>query len=117
MQLARVPRGRPFCGSSVAALHLRNLWVGGSRGCIGARVAPASTEPWSLNVVPRHHGHGVALELMTSVLGGTGVPAYLWVVRDNARAVAFYRKHGFELDGGTRYDPDWDRHEVRMTTT
>lgn len=79
--------------------------------------APAPTELWSLNVVPRHHGSGVALDLMTAVLGDTGNPAYLWVARDNARAVAFYRKHGFGLDGVTRYDPGWDCHEVRMTTT
>lgn len=79
--------------------------------------APAPTELWSLNVVPRHHGSGVALDLMISVLGVIGVPAYLWVARDNARAVAFYRKHGFELDGATRRDPDWDCREERMTAT
>lgn len=75
---------------------------------------PAPTELWSLNVVPRQHGTGVAMDLMTSVLGGTDIPAYLWVARDNARAVAFYRKHGFELDGATRHDSGWDCHEVRM---
>lgn len=78
---------------------------------------PAPTELWSLNVLPDHHGSGIALDLMTAVLGGTDVPAYLWVVRDNARAVAFYGKHGFELDGVTRFDPDWYCHESRMTTT
>jgi ribosomal protein S18 acetylase RimI-like enzyme len=79
------------------------------------RNPPAATELWSLNVVPHHHGTGVALDLMTSVLGGTGISTYLWVARDNSRAVAFYLKHGFELDGATRYDPEWSCHEVRMT--
>ncbi|MFE0747991.1 GNAT family N-acetyltransferase [Gordonia sp. NPDC058843] len=78
--------------------------------------ASAPIELWSLNVTLRHHGTGVTLDLMTAVLGGTGTRAYLWVARDNARAVAFYRKHGFDLDGVTRYDPAWDCHEVRMTT-
>lgn len=78
---------------------------------------PVLTELWSLNVLPDHHGSGVALDLMTAVLGGADVPAYLWVLRDNARAVAFYRKHGFELDGVARFDPDWYCHETRMATT
>ncbi|WP_425307030.1 GNAT family N-acetyltransferase [Gordonia terrae] len=114
-----------FAGHAARGVRVRCATCVATREMVGFatsgpardRIAPASTELWSLNVVPRHHGHGVALELMTSVLGDTGVPAYLWVVRDNARAVAFYRKHGFKLDGGTRYDPDWDCHEVRMTTT
>jgi hypothetical protein len=40
--------------------------------------------------------------------------AYLWVAGGNARAIAFYRKHRFDLDTATRYDPDWDCHQSRM---
>lgn len=32
-------------------------------------------------------------------------PAFLWVLDGNQRAIAFYRRHGFELDGVTKMDP------------
>ncbi|MEE4023808.1 GNAT family N-acetyltransferase [Gordonia sp. PKS22-38] len=77
-------------------------------------LAPTSAELWSLNVVPDHHGTGLASELMHEVLG-EDVAAYLWVATGNGRAMSFYRKHGFELDGDTRFDPAWECHESRMT--
>ncbi|GAA1008833.1 hypothetical protein GCM10009551_090760 [Nocardiopsis tropica] len=43
-----------------------------------------------------------------------GTPAYLWVAAGNGRAIAFYRKHGFDLDGAARHDAEWDCHELRM---
>lgn len=79
--------------------------------------APAPTALWSLNVLPRHHGSGVAARLMSAVIGDRTGPAYLWVAAGNARAITFYRKHGFELDGVTRFDPKWDCRESRMVTT
>lgn len=65
---------------------------------------PATTELWSLNVLPRHHGRGVSANLMAAVIGQRS--ACLWVATGNARAIAFYRKHRFALDTATRYDPD-----------
>lgn len=79
--------------------------------------APASTELWSLNVVPEHHGTGIATDLMTDVIGGTDEPAYLWLAAGNERAIAFYRKHRFELDGTTVLDPEWDCLNARMVRT
>ena len=62
--------------------------------------APVARELWVLNVVRDHHGTGLAHELMSRELGPKR--AYLWVVEGNERAIAFYRKHGFEFDGGRR---------------
>lgn len=62
--------------------------------------APVERELWVLNVEKSHHGTGVAHELMRRELAAG--PAYLWVVDGNARAVAFYRKYGFEFDGARR---------------
>lgn len=73
---------------------------------------PRETELWSLNVLSDFHGTGLAAQLMTALIGDR--PAYLWVATQNARAVAFYRKHGFELDGTSKYDEDWACHESRM---
>ena len=75
---------------------------------------PAETELWSLNVLPEHHGTGIATELMVDVLGRHVCSVYLWVASGNDRASAFYRKHRFELDGTTRFDPDWECLEARM---
>ena len=42
--------------------------------------APAETELWSLNVIPEHHGRGVAEQLMAAVIP-PDENAYLWVAR------------------------------------
>lgn len=62
--------------------------------------APHACELWALNVIPECWGAGVAAALL-----GAHLPAgatYLWVLDGNERAIGFYRKHGFELDGATK---------------
>lgn len=73
---------------------------------------PRGTELWSLNVLPEFHGTGAAAQLLAALVGDR--PAYLWVASQNARAIAFYRKHGFELDGVAQYDEEWACDESRM---
>ena len=58
---------------------------------------------FSLYVLRRLHGTGVGQTLLDEVLGKE--PAVLWVAKDNPRAVAFYRRNGFEFDGTVRSDP------------
>ncbi len=41
--------------------------------------------------------------------------AYLWVLDGNARATAFYRRHGFADDGGRKPEPGTGLTEIRMT--
>lgn len=79
------------------------------------RPKPAPIELWSLNTVAAVHGSGLGSRLMEEVLGDG--PAYLWVLEGNERAVGFYRKHGFDLDGVTRHDPDHGVDDLRMTRT
>lgn len=76
--------------------------------------APAANEVWSLYVDSTHHGSGVAAELLSSVVAPEAGDVYLWVATGNGRAIAFYRKHGFDFDGQTRVDPGWTCHESRM---
>ena len=42
-------------------------------------------------------------------------PAVVWVFSENVRAVAFYRRCGFQLDGETAVDADTGLQEVRLT--
>ena len=53
-----------------------------------------------LMVHPEFHGNGIASSLMHAGIEwlGKGRPMWLNVVRHNARAIGFYRKHGFEID-------------------
>lgn len=74
--------------------------------------APRATEVLSLNVAGRWHGTGVAQALMAESIDDA--EAYLWVLRGNGRAIAFYRKLGFELDGTERYDDVWRCFDQRM---
>ncbi|HET8599964.1 MAG TPA: GNAT family N-acetyltransferase [Segeticoccus sp.] len=73
---------------------------------------PVETELRVLNVLAAQHGTGLATQLLTTALGERA--AYLWVLAGNARAVAFYRKHGFELDGGTKLHEPTGTTELRM---
>jgi ribosomal protein S18 acetylase RimI-like enzyme len=49
------------------------------------------------------HGTGIGQALLDEVLGEE--PAMLWVAKENPRAIAFYRRNGFELDGAEEVDP------------
>lgn len=46
------------------------------------------------------HGSGVGQRLFDAVRGDD--PLVLWVLRDNARAIAFYERNGFRRDGVER---------------
>ncbi|WP_446664495.1 GNAT family N-acetyltransferase [Flexivirga sp. B27] len=74
--------------------------------------APVPQELGALNVLAQFHGTGVARLLVDATLGD--LPAYLWVVRQNLRAQAFYRKLGFSADGGTKRDDTLECDEIRM---
>lgn len=49
-------------------------------------------------------GTGVGRALLDASTGGAA--AYLWVLEGNDRAVGFYRRQGFELDGTTDEHPE-----------
>jgi GNAT superfamily N-acetyltransferase len=59
-------------------------------------------EVWALYVRSAWWGHGVGHALLTATLADR--PASLWVLDGNARAMAFYRRHGFVADGTVRTD-------------
>lgn len=101
---------RTRCVVDIASGEIVGMATGGP-----ARDAPAptTTQLWSLNLLPAHHGTGAAAALLDAVLT-PGTPAYLSLAAGNERALAFYRKHGFELDGAEQHDQAWACHELRM---
>jgi len=60
-----------------------------------------------LYVDPAYHGHGIANDLMDCALGLLRAepprPIWLSVFSGNARAIAFYRKWGFEVVGSQEF--------------
>ena len=73
---------------------------------------PTAWELYAINVLAAHHGTGLADQLFDAVIGQR--PATLWVVSDNARAHAFYRRHGFSVEGGTKVHESTGAPEIRM---
>lgn len=63
-------------------------------------------EVYAIYLDPGTWGHGVARELMRTVLNDVGetTPLSLWVPADNERARHFYRRHGFAPDGVERLE-------------
>jgi ribosomal protein S18 acetylase RimI-like enzyme len=64
--------------------------------------SPRELELWSIYLLAAHHGSGLGQGLLDAALGDR--PASLWVLADNPRAIAFYRRNGFEPDGTERID-------------
>jgi ribosomal protein S18 acetylase RimI-like enzyme len=56
-----------------------------------------------LYVAAADHGGGAGQALLDAVLEEG--PAVLWVAKENPRAIAFYRRNGFEFDGAEQTDP------------
>ena len=102
------------------------LWIAADAagriiGCAGA--GPALDDdadakvPYELQmlyVLAQAYGTGLGQRLLEAAIGGNA--ALLWVLEDNPRAQAFYRKQGFAPDG--RREPLtglWEGlHEIRM---
>ncbi|WP_203748989.1 GNAT family N-acetyltransferase [Cellulomonas chitinilytica] len=68
--------------------------------------ARGDREIYSIYLDPGIWGHGVARDLMRTVIGETGerTRLSLWVLAANERARHFYRRHGFQADGVERYE-------------
>jgi len=67
-------------------------------------------ELWALYVRAAVYGAGVGFALFEQVVGDRA--AYLWVLAGNERAIGFYERQGFRLDG-TEDELDDGRH-LRM---
>ncbi|WP_146359411.1 GNAT family N-acetyltransferase [Arthrobacter yangruifuii] len=60
-------------------------------------------ELWSIYVLAEAYGTGVGQALLEHAVDTD--PAYVWVLEDNARAQAFYRRNGFAADGTSKNLP------------
>jgi ribosomal protein S18 acetylase RimI-like enzyme len=101
----RVVRISAECVTSAAGNSHQRLVTAMSDGLLaGFVIATVHAEDnleldW-LMVDPDFHGNGIASLLMRAGIDwlGNDRPMWLNVVRHNARAIGFYRKHGFDID-------------------
>lgn len=63
---------------------------------------PRERQLYLLYILESEYGTGLAQALLDAVLGD--VPAMLWVAERNPRAIRFYERSGFALDGLRRED-------------
>ena len=61
---------------------------------------PVTRELEGIYLLEAVYGSGAGQELLVAAIGDQ--PAYLWMLDDNPRAEAFYRRNGFERDGAQR---------------
>lgn len=66
--------------------------------------APAERELYMIYTLGRVHGLGVGQALFDAAIGTED--AFLWVLEDNPRAIAFYRRNGFRQDGARKLLPE-----------
>ncbi|MET4902456.1 GNAT family N-acetyltransferase [Paenarthrobacter sp. CC6] len=113
-QEAGLPQRIDKYRESIAAGHARMLAFGPDGDLVGLGAAgqgndedrPCDTELFMLYTLERIHGRGVGQALVDALIGDA--PAYLWVLDDNPRAQAFYRRNGFVPDGKRQLcDPSW----------
>lgn len=62
--------------------------------------SPVATELIAMYLTNAEKGRGTSDQLITAAIGNK--PCMLWVLRDNPRAIAFYRRHGFDFDGAEK---------------
>ena len=78
--------------------------------------APYVGEINAIYVLSEYYGTGVAQQLMDIAL--EKLKKYskkeLWVLKDNPRAIAFYKKYGFYEDGTEKYLKSLEDTEIRM---
>jgi ribosomal protein S18 acetylase RimI-like enzyme len=67
---------------------------------------PRALELYAIYVLAEHHGTGIGQQLIEAAVDRE--PAVVWLAVGNERAAAFYRRNGFEADGGTGLFEKWD---------
>ena len=76
-------------------------------------------EIFALYVLSEYYGTGVGLRLMQAGLKelSTYPEVYLWVLKDNKRAIRFYEKCGFVLTGKSMINAKINAAEIEMKLT
>lgn len=92
-------------GDAVWLAHRDGVPVGFATAHAAGTEGPRPLCLQALYVRTSEYGQGTAANLLQLAVGDA--PCFLWVAKENPRALAFYRKHGFEPDGSTETVAHW----------
>lgn len=119
---ANPPERRARMWTRILSEGLGEVWVAELDGeIVGfASTAPArdddpprEVELATIYLLAAHHGSGLGQALLDAAVADR--PVSLWVLDDNPRAIAFYRRNGFEADGAEKLDEHFGSiREIRM---
>ena len=77
----------------------------------------------ALNILPRYWGNGYGSKMISYVFKQSKLKkwqsVYLWVLKQNERAIGVYEKNGFILEGTEKIDnklTGYELHEIRYVT-
>ena len=82
-------------------------------GVVKGFIRVDGTEVRKLFVEPVLQGQGIGAALLEYAIREKGACS-LWALEKNARAIAFYRRHGFLPNGERRLEEDTDEYLVRL---
>jgi len=104
----------PHEGDRVSVLEVDGEIRGFASSGLSVEIPPLrDIQLYAIYQLESEHGSGSGQQLLDAVVGDD--PAELWVAEFNPRAIAFYRRNGFEFDGTQKLHPDWENlSEVRM---
>ena len=92
--------------------ELDNIWVYDD-GVVKGFVQIENTEVKKLFVEPVLQGNSIGSELLQYAIEEKKV-SFLWALEKNTRAIAFYKRHGFDTTNDRKYEEDTTEFLVRL---
>ncbi len=98
--------------SAVLATQLDHIWVYDD-GVVKGFIQIENAEVKKLFVEPVLQGTSIGAELIEYAIAERNV-SFLWALEKNTGAIAFYKRHGFDITNDRKYEEDTTEFLVRM---
>ena len=98
--------------SATYANDLDSIWVYDD-GVVKGFIQIEKNEVRKLFVEPVLQGKSIGAKLLEYAIAEKNV-SFLWALEKNTKAIAFYKRHGFEITNEKKYEEDTTEFLVRM---
>ena len=92
--------------------ELDSFWVYDD-GVVKGFIQIENAEVKKLFVEPALQGNSIGAELLEYAIAESNVN-FLWALEKNTKAIAFYKRHGFDITNEKKYEEDTTEFLVRM---